>query len=115
MTELSEAVVGENGVLSLYLKAEDGSVSTIRLSERAQALVLQALLASSLDPLTPSSRRFHPAGLSRFRIADEVGLSFLFSKQMGIHVVLDRSLADSLRELLATFDDPSTWRAARLN
>src|SRR5262245_32082720 len=115
MTELSEAVIGENGVLSLYLKAEDGRVSTIRLSERAQALVLQTLLASSLDPLRPSSRRFHPAGLSRFRIADEVGLSFLFSPQMGIHFVLDRSLAEALRELLTTFDDASTWRTPSLN
>ena len=115
MTELSEAVIGENGELSLYLKAEDGRISEIQLSERAQALVLQTLLASSLDPLRPTSRRFHPAGLSRFRIADEVGVSFLFSQRMGIHFVLDRPLAAALRELLATFDDPATWRAARLN
>src|SRR5262245_12032558 len=111
--ELSEAVVDENGVLNLYFRAEDGGTTKIRLSERAQAFVLQAVLSSSLDPLRPTSRHLQPAGLSRFRIADEVGLSFLFSPQLAIHVVLDRSLAGTLHELLATFDDKSTWRAAQ--
>lgn len=115
VAELSEAVVGDDGVLSLYFKAADGSASTIRLSERAQAYVLQTLLGSSLDPLRPTSRHFQPAGLSRFRIADDVGLSFLLSPQMGIHFVLDRSLAETLHELLATFDDRTTWRSPRVN
>lgn len=112
-TELSEAVVDENGVLNLHFKTADGGTSKIRLSERAQAFVLQALLGSSLDPFRPSSRHFQPAGLSRFRVDDDVGLSFLMSPQMGIHFVLDRSLAGTLRELLSTFDDTSTWRAPR--
>lgn len=115
VTELTEAVVDEDGVLNLYFRTADGSINKLRLSERAQAFVLQALLGSSLDPLRPSSRHFQPAGLSRFRIEDNIGLSFLLSPQMGIHFVMDRSLAGTLRELLSTFDDQSTWRAPQLN
>jgi len=112
LKELTEAVVDESGVLNLYFKTEDGSTTKIRLSDRAQQFLLQAVLSSSHDPLQPSSRHLQPAGLSRFRVADEVGLSFLFSPRLAIHFVLDRSLAGTLHELLATFDDKSTWRAS---
>ncbi len=115
MTELSDAVVDEQVVLNLYLKTADGGTNTLRLNPRAQAFVLQALLGSSLDPLRPTSRHFQPAGLSRFRIDDDVGLSFLLSPEMGIHFVLDRSLAGVLNELLTTFDDKATWAKPRLN
>jgi hypothetical protein len=53
--------------------------------------------------------------VSRFKVEDDVGVSFLLSPQIGIHLVLDRALAEVLREKLATFDDGSTWESLRLN
>ena len=110
MVEITEAVVSEDGVLRLYGKTADGHATDVKLGVRAQGMVLQALLGSPLDPLSPVARRFEPAGLSRFQIDDNVGLSFLLSPQIGIHFVLDRSLVKILGEMLATFDNSSTWR-----
>lgn len=112
--EIYEAVVDEDSVLTLYLRAADGTTSSIKLGARAQGAILQTLLGSTLDPLSPVSRRFEPVGLLRFRFGDDVGVSFLLTPQIGLHFVLDRSLAGALRELLATFDDPSTWHGGKV-
>lgn len=116
VTDVAEAVVEGDGVLALYLKTPGGETSSMRIDVRAQGLILQALLGSTLDPLRATSRHFPVAGLSRFRVDDDIGLSFLLSPQIGVHFVLDRSLAPVLKELIETFDDPTTWRSsARLN
>ncbi len=113
--DIREAVLDDDGVLTLYLQAAPGVVSEVKLGAQAQGLVLQALLGSSLDPLAPLSRRFEPMGLSRFRLHEEVGISFLLSPHVGIHFLLDRSLAEVLQDLLVTFDDVSSWRPLRAN
>lgn len=109
---LTEAVVGDNGVLTLYVKGDDGQQIDLKLGPRAQGMLLQVLLGSTLDPLSVRARRFEPGGLSRFRIGDDVGLSFLLSREIALHFVLDRSVAAILKDLLVTFDDPSTWHIA---
>src|SRR5262245_12736787 len=113
--DIKEAVVEDDGALSLYLKAPNGETTSVRIGLQAQGLILHALLGSSFDPLARTSRRFLPMGLSRFKIEDDVGLSFLIGQQIALHLVLDRSLAEILTELLATFDDASTWRSPRVN
>jgi hypothetical protein len=113
--EIDEAIVGDDGILSLYVKSPDGVTSTVKVGIRAQSLILQALIGSTLDPFGSLARRFQPAGLARFRMDDGVGLSFLLSRQIGVHFILDRSLAGMLKEMLDTFDDPATWDSARLN
>ncbi len=115
LVEIDDAVVEDDGALSLYLKAPNGETTSVRIGLRAQGLILHALLGSSFDPLAGTSRRFQPMGLSRFKIQDDVGLSFLIGQQIALHLVLDRSLADILTEMLTTFDDTSTWRVPRVN
>src|SRR5262245_49723732 len=113
--EVKEAVLEDDGALSLYMTAPNGETTSVRIGIQAQGLILHALLGSSFDPLARASRRFQPMGLSRFKIEDDVGLSFLIGQHIALHLVLDRSLAEILTELLATFDDASTWRAPRVN
>jgi hypothetical protein len=49
------------------------------------------------------------------RAGDDVGLSFLLSPDIGSRLVLDRSLVAILKDLLETFDDPRSWRSAKIN
>ena len=113
--EINEAVASEDGALTLYLKGADGTKTTLRLDARAQGMILTSLLGSTVDPLGPMARLFQPMAVSRFRAEDDVGVSFLLSPQIGIHLVLDRALAELLRQKLATFDDASTWESRKLN
>jgi hypothetical protein len=113
--EINEAVASEDGTLTLYLKAPDGAKTTLRLDARAQGIILQSLLGSTVDPLGPIARLFQPLAVSRFKAEDDVGVSFLLSPQIGIHLVLDRALAELLRQKLATFDDASSWESVTLN
>ena len=113
--EISEAVVGDDGVLTIYLRSPGGGTTPVRLDIRTQGMILQALLGSTLDPLGPLARRFEPAAVARFRIDDDVGVSFLLSPQIGLHFVLDRSLATLLQHKIATFDDAASWDTPKLN
>jgi hypothetical protein len=113
--QINEAVVGADGVLTLYLRTADGGTTPVRLDIRTQGLILQTLLGSTLDPLGPLARRFEPAAVARFRIDDDVGVSFLLSPQIGLHFVLDRSLATVLQHKLETFDDAASWDMPKLN
>src|SRR5262245_11542497 len=115
LIEIREAVIASDGALNLYMKTADGRHVDVKLGEQAQVFILKALLGSTLDPLSPTSQRLRPIGLSRFRLNDDIGLSFLFGTELGMHFTLDRSLAAILNELLSTFDDPTTWRTSRLN
>jgi len=113
--EINEAVASEDGGLTLYLKGPDGARTTLRLDVRAQGIILQTLLGSTVDPLGPLARVFQPMAVSRFKAEDDVGVSFLLSPQIGIHLVLDRALAEVLREKLSTFDEAATWESRTLN
>ena len=115
LAKIDEVVVDDDGALSLYLKSPNGESTSVRIGLHEQGLILHALLGSSFDPFAGTSRRFQPMGLSRFKVEDDVGLSFLIGQQIALHLVLDRSLAEALTEMLATFDDASTWRAVTVN
>jgi hypothetical protein len=115
LTEVNEVVVGDDGVMRLYVKTAGGGTTSIGVGVRSKGLILQALLGSTLDPTSASARRFPVAGLARFRSDDDVGLSFLLSREIGMHFVVDRSLAAVLRELIDTFDDAGSWQSAKLN
>ena len=108
VNELTEVVSKDDGTVSLGVKAR-GKAHTIEFTAGSQQNLLTALLASSRDPLAPTSKRIHPAGLARFQIDDDVGISFLLGQDIAIHVVMPRQLSSALQKFLETFDDPSTW------
>ena len=106
------AVTRDDGLLSLGVSVK-GKTTTIEFAPETLEFLTTAVLASSRDPLGPSSTRFRPAGLSRFEIDDEIGISFLLGQDIAIHVLLDREGASALRGLLDTFDNPKTWDGSK--
>ncbi len=109
VNEIGGEVTSDDGKLRIGCKVRERDY-TITFSQKAQEQLLLSLLASSRgDPYGPTARRIIPRGLSRFQLGEDVGLSFLVSPSIGIHLVLKRPLAKALQELLETFDDPSTW------
>ena len=108
------AATRDDGMLSIGVKIK-GKLQTIEFSPNAVESLTMAVLASSRDPLGPVSKRFRPAGLSRFQVDDEIGISFLLGRDIAIHILLDREGATALRHLLDTFDDPDSWVVGKLH
>ncbi len=106
------AVTRDDGLLSLGVSVK-GKTTTIEFATETLEPLTTAVLASSRDPLGPVSTRFRPAGLSRFQVSDETGISFLLGQDIAIHILLDREGASALRGLLDTFDDPDTWDVSK--
>jgi hypothetical protein len=110
--ELGGAASLPNGTLSLGFKSLKDD-HTLELSPKAQEQLFLSLIASAArDPLGNAARRIRPQGLSRFQLGADVGLSFLLTHDLAVQVLLARPLAQALRRLLDTFDDPSTWDTA---
>lgn len=110
--QIGGAVTRDDGLLSLGVSVK-GKTITIEFAPETVEPLTTALLASSRDPLGPSSTRFRVAGLSRFAINDEIGISFLLARDTAIHILLDREGASALRGLLDTFDNPKTWDVSK--
>jgi hypothetical protein len=110
-----------NGIGGLFTRSSDGRLSvdfadahgrsiTLELSEIAQRELIMGLLSSTqADPAGRFGYRIRPLGVSRFRYDNDVGLSFVVQKDLAVHMVLSRPLAEGLRTRLETFDDESTW------
>ena len=109
VNEISTSATSDDGEITINCKVKDETYA-IMFSGKAQEQLLLSLLASSPgDPAGPTARRIIPRGLSRFQLGEDVGISFLVTPGIGIHMVLKRPLAKALQDLLKTFDDPSTW------
>ncbi len=106
------AVTRDDGLLSLGVSVK-GKTTTIEFAPETVEPLTIALLASSRDPLGSASTRFRAAGLSRFEINNEIGISFLLARDTAIHILLDREGASALRGLLDTFDNPDTWDVSK--
>jgi len=108
------AATRDDGMLSIGVKIR-GKVQTIEFAPNTVEPLTMALLASSRDPLGPLAKRFLPAGLSRFQVDDDVGISFLLGRDIAIHILLNREAAKALRHLLDTFDDPDSWDVSKVH
>ena len=101
--------------LAITCSQDSGRGVTLNLSPLAQEQFLTALLARSphRQPdgrLQIDKKYLTPVGLRRFEMNDgSVGLEFFLSHETAIHIVLATPLAEALKKLLDTFDDPKTW------
>ena len=99
-----------DGTLSIGY-ASSKEMHTLEIKPEALQQLFLPLLASKRDDLTSSlSRKIHAGGIGRFRMGDDIGISFLVTPEIAVHMVLQRPLAEVLQKLIQTFDDPSTWQ-----
>lgn len=108
--ELASAVTDTKNPKELSVGIIDavGEVHTLLLSEKAQEQLFLSLVAS--DPNNPRLRKFRPGGVGRFRTEGQnIGISFLVSPGIGIHLELSRPQSTSLVQLIETNDDPASW------
>lgn len=98
-----------DGTISVGSKS-GSDVHTIEITPAAQRQFFQHLLASKADdPLGSTAVRLTPQGVGRFQVDQRRGITFLLNMDAGVHVLMEKALADALLHLLQTWDDPSTW------
>lgn len=109
ITHLTNVSTHADGTLTLgYSSAKENH--TIELKPEVMDQLYVPLLGSRPDDLnSPLSRKIKPVALRRFRIGNDIGMSFLVGQNVSLHLILDRPLAAALQKLLETFDDQSTW------
>lgn len=109
ISHLTNVSTHADGTLTLgYSSAKENH--TIELKPEVMDQLYVPLLGSRSDDLnSPLSRKIKPVALRRFRIGNDVGMSFLVGQNVSLHLILDRPLAAALQKLLETFDDQSTW------
>ena len=101
--------------LAIECRQDGGRSVRLNLSPLAQEQFVTALLARP-PHRQPDGRReidkkyLTPVGIRRFEMSDgSVGLEFFLSQETAIHIVLATPLAEALKKLLDTFDDPESW------
>ena len=101
--------------LAIACSQDSGRKVSLDLSPLAQEQLLTALLARPPHRQTDGrpqidKKYLTPVGLRRFEMDDgSVGLEFFLSRETAIHIVLATPLAEALKKLLDTFDDPGSW------
>jgi hypothetical protein len=110
--KIGGAVTKDDGTINIAAVSK-GKVHTIEIATSAWEQFVFALLASSSDPSSATSKTIHPVGLGRFQTEENIGLSFYMAPNIALHLVLARPLANNLREVLDTFDDSSTWDVSK--